>query len=86
MRIRFLVGVLALSLATPSGAAAQAPAAAPVIQRTMLVPDSGVLTITGSGLGPDVTVFLEGEMVPVLPGATTSKVQVQAPAALPGGQ
>jgi hypothetical protein len=67
-------------LATASIAVAQPPDAL-VIHRTALDADTGVLTITGTGLGPELTVLLEGQPVAVLPGATGTRIEVQVPAA-----
>jgi hypothetical protein len=55
------------------------PPPGPMIHRVTLQPDAGVLTITGTALGPDLLVMLEGQPVPVLPGATDTLVQVVAP-------
>ncbi|MEZ5293349.1 MAG: hypothetical protein R2745_19860 [Vicinamibacterales bacterium] len=73
---RLLAGVALLALSAP--VAAQ-PAAAPAIQRTALDVEAGVLTITGTGLGADVVVLVEGRPAVVLPGATDTEVRVVAP-------
>jgi hypothetical protein len=42
-------------------------------------PDTGVLTISGTGLGSDLTVMVEGQPVTVLPGATDTQLEAVAP-------
>jgi hypothetical protein len=53
-----------------------------VIQNVTLQPDAGVLTITGTGLGADLIVTVDGQRVTLLPGATPTQVDVQAPATI----
>ncbi len=43
-------------------------------------PDTGVLTITGTGLGADLVVIVDGQPATVLPGATSTRLDVQPPA------
>ncbi len=75
-----LVIVLVSALcALPHTAAAQ-PVLSPAIQSVTLQPDAGVLTITGTGLGADLVVIVDGQLVTVLPGATATQVEVQSPA------
>jgi hypothetical protein len=69
-----LVQVLALD------AAAQPPG--PTIHRVTLQADSGLLTIEGRGLGPDLLVTIDGQPVTTLPGASDAVMQVPAPASV----
>ena len=59
------------------GAQPQAP---PSIQRVTVQPDTGVLTIVGTGLGQDLMVVVDGQPVTVLPGASDTQLDVMAPA------
>ncbi len=77
-RFPFVVGFVLSLLGLAGGASAQ-PVPSPIIQRVTLAPDTGVLTITGTGLGADLIVSVEGQSVAVLPGATDTQLQVQAP-------
>ncbi len=54
--------------------------APPTIHRVTLRAETGVLTVTGTGLGPDLQVSVDGQAVPQLPGATATEVEVLAPA------
>jgi hypothetical protein len=45
----------------------------------MVEPDTGVIRITGTGLGPDLVVIVDGQAVTALPGATASQIEVLAP-------
>ncbi len=54
--------------------------ASPTIQSVTLHPDTGVVTITGTGLGADLVVIIDGEPVTILPGAIATQVDVQPPA------
>ncbi|MGE3472594.1 MAG: hypothetical protein AB7O28_19735 [Vicinamibacterales bacterium] len=74
---RVLAGVALLALSV-SVVSAQ-PGAAPAIHRTALDVEAGVLTITGTGLGADVVVLVDGRPTVVLPGATDTEVKVVAP-------
>jgi hypothetical protein len=75
-----LVTLLVSALSTlPQPAVAQ-PVASPAIQSVTLQPDTGVLTITRTGLGADLMVTVDGQPVTVLPGATATRVEVQPPA------
>jgi hypothetical protein len=76
-----VVLVLCSALAPAPTAAAQ-PASPPVIHRVTLQPETGVLTITGTGLNGELVVTVEGQAVTVLPGATETRVEVAAPAAM----
>jgi hypothetical protein len=58
---------------------AEADAHPPTIHRVTVHPDTGVLTVTGTGLGPDLQVTVEGQPVPQLPGATDTQMEVLAP-------
>ncbi|MGE0815094.1 MAG: hypothetical protein AB7O93_17290 [Vicinamibacterales bacterium] len=75
-----------VTLCIASSGAAQ-PLERPAIHRVTVRSDTGVLTITGSGLGPDLQVMVDGMPVPQLPGATATQVEALAPATvltLPG--
>ncbi|MEZ5290148.1 MAG: hypothetical protein R2745_03620 [Vicinamibacterales bacterium] len=69
------MGVCLGLIAAPAGA--QTP---PMIHSVTLAADTGVLTIAGEHLGPDLQVSIDGLPVTTLPGATDTRVQVQAPA------
>lgn len=56
------------------------PGPPPTIHRVTLQLDADVLTITGTGLGPTLVVMVDGQPVTVLPGATDTQMEVQAPA------
>jgi hypothetical protein len=73
--------VLCLALGWPQISAAQ-PASRPTIHRVTVRPDSGVLTIAGTGLGSDLLVTVDGQPVTTLPGATDTQIDVQAPASV----
>ena len=62
----------------PDGVAAQ-PVPGPVIQSVILSEDTSVITITGTGLGADVVVTVDGQAVTPLPGANSTRVEVQTP-------
>src|SRR5262245_16703037 len=72
--LSFVVG-----LAQPASAQ---PVSAPVIQNVTVNADTNVITITGTGLGPDVLVTVDSQAATLLPGATSARVEVQAPANL----
>ena len=57
------------------------PTVPPTIHRVTAQPDAGVLTITGTGLGPEILVTVDGYSVPQLKGATDTEMEVLAPAA-----
>jgi hypothetical protein len=63
----------------PQISAAQS-VASPAIQSVTLQPDTGVLTITGTGLGANLIVTVDGQSVTALPGATATRLEVQSPA------
>jgi hypothetical protein len=65
----------ALSVAQPATAQ---PVLSPVIHRVTLQAEVGVLTITGTGLGSHLLAMVDGQPVTVLPGATDTRVDVQA--------
>jgi hypothetical protein len=73
-----LLSFLVLVMGLAPLAAAQ-PVAAPTIHRVTVHPDTGVLTVTGTGLGPDLQVTVDGQPVPQLPGATDTEMEVLAP-------
>jgi hypothetical protein len=81
--ISFLVVGLGLcaALGVTDIAAAQ-PLAPPTIHRVTLRPDTGVLTISGTGLGPELFVSVDGQPVPQLPGATDTQMELLAPASV----
>jgi hypothetical protein len=54
----------------------------PTIHRVTLRADTGVLTIAGTGLGPDLHVTVDGQPAATFPGATGTQMEVQAPASL----
>jgi hypothetical protein len=83
MRPSYLLVVLMIGVVLgPSPAAAGQTVAPPTIHRVTVQADAGVLTITGAGLGPDLAVAVEGQPVTVLAGATATRMEVMAPAAL----
>jgi hypothetical protein len=67
-----------LALLVPGAASAQS--VPPVIHRATLQPDTGVLTIAGTGLGADLVVSVDGQAVEVLPGASATQLEVLVPA------
>lgn len=73
------LGLLADSMTTPVMAQA---VGGPMIHRVTLREDTGVLTITGVRLSPDLLVAVEDQAVPTLHGATETEIQAMAPAAL----
>jgi hypothetical protein len=70
--------VLAVTVGLAHVSAAQ-PVTPPTIHRVTLHPDTGVLTVTGTGLGPDLQVTVDGQPVPQLPGASNTQMEVLAP-------
>src|SRR5262245_13522285 len=58
------------------------PVSVPLIQNVTINTDTTVIAIAGSGLGPDVVVTVDGQVATLLPGATSTRVEVQAPANL----
>ena len=75
--------VVALVMSVAFGVAAHAAAQSsrqPAIHSVIVQPDTGVLTITGTGLGADLIVTVDGQSASVLPGATATRVEVQPPA------
>ncbi len=66
-------------LVVVGSAAAQPDATRPTIHRVTVDTQSGVLTITGAGLGPHLVVTVEGASVPLLPGATDTQVDIAPP-------
>lgn len=79
-RSTFAAGAVALygvcGLADPTAAQ---PGAAPMIQRVTLQPDTGVITVAGTGFGPDMFVSVDGQPAAVLLGASETQVEVTAP-------
>jgi hypothetical protein len=69
-------------LGVVASAVAQPDVAKPTIHRVTVDSQSGVLTITGGGLGEHLVVTVEGTPVPLLPGATGTQVEVAPPPAL----
>ncbi|MGE0811948.1 MAG: hypothetical protein AB7O28_03255 [Vicinamibacterales bacterium] len=76
MPVRQFVVFGLLSLAAVTRVHAQGT---PLILRTSLDAVSGVLTITGTGLGPEVAVMVDGLPAALLPGATDTEIHVAAP-------
>ncbi len=74
------VGTVVWAMLGLAQVAAAQPVAAPTIHRVTVQPDTGVLTVTGTGLGPDLQVTVDGQPVPKLPGATDTQMEVLAPA------
>ena len=72
-------GLLILVLAFVLPGAAGAQSAPPVIHRVTLQPETGVLTIVGTGLGAELLVTLEGQAISVLPGATATQIDALGP-------
>ncbi len=71
MRVPPSVVVLIMSVAFGVAAHAAAQSSGqPAIHSVIVQPDTGVLTITGTGLGADLIVTVDGQPVTVLPGAT----------------
>ena len=66
-------------LVVAGSAAAQPGATRPTIHRVTVDSQSGVLTITGAGLGQHLVVTVEGAPVPLLPGATDTQVDIAPP-------
>ena len=80
MELTTVRGALILSLALVVPGAVAAQPGPPVIHRVMLQPDTGVLTILGTGLDADLLVTLEGQPISVLPGATARQIEALVPA------
>src|SRR5262245_43920079 len=76
---RVLCILVLFAVAVPQAASAQ-PVSTPVIQNVTVNADTNLITITGRGLGPDVLVTVDGQPVTLLPGATATRVEIQAPA------
>src|SRR5262245_42678294 len=77
--------VLSLSIAfilTLAVTTSAQPVSGPIVQSVTLNAETSVITITGSGLSPDVVVTVDGQAVPVLLGGTETRVEIQAPAAV----
>jgi hypothetical protein len=74
-----LVVLLWLCAAFGQAHLAAQPAPPPTIQRVTVRPDTGVLTISGTGLGPDLMVMVDGHPASVLPGASDTQLEVLAP-------
>ena len=77
-----LVPTSIVILSVTGFAAAQPDAARPTIHRVTVDGQSGVLTITGAGLGAHLIVSVEGTAVAVLAGATDTQVEVVPPPAV----
>jgi hypothetical protein len=81
MRYRsFFVVAIILAASGVTDIAAAQPVAPLTIYRVVLQPEAGVLTISGTGLGSDLVVSVDGHPVSVLPGASDTQVDVMAPA------
>jgi hypothetical protein len=70
--------VLSVAVVCPIAAVAQSGPAI-VIHRVALDVGTGVMTVAGAGLGPALTVWVDGQPATVLPGATTARMEVVAP-------
>jgi hypothetical protein len=70
--------IVLLTFVVPAAASAQS--LPPVIHRVTLQPETGVLTIAGTGLGAALVVTVDGQAVDVLPGATATQIEVVVPA------
>ena len=84
MRKRMLSVVLT-SIAIVGGtttAVAQPASPLPTIHRVTIDSQSGTLTITGAGLGPELVVSVEGTPAPLLSGATDTQIEIALPPAL----
>ena len=79
--VRVLSFLLSCAVVATDTVSAQ-PVSAPVIQNVTVNADTNIITITGSGLGPDVVVTVDGQAVVLLPGAIATRVEIQAPAAV----
>jgi hypothetical protein len=77
-RLSLVVGLACWTAFGQAQAAAQ-PQTPPTIHRVTVQPDTGVLTISGTGLSADLMVMVEGQRVTVLPGATDTQLEVVAP-------
>jgi hypothetical protein len=78
-----LVVCAGLGLASIGAAQTAArPPIPPTIHNVTQHDGSGVLTITGTGLGANLVVTIDGQPVAVLSGATATQVEVLAPAAV----
>jgi hypothetical protein len=75
--LRVLSFLLVFAVVAAHTTSAQ-PVSAPVIQSVTVSADTSIITITGSGLGPDVLVTVDGQAVTLLAGATATRVEVQA--------
>src|SRR5262245_31435487 len=83
MTLRTIVAATAIAmLLVGASAAAQLDGPKPTIHRVTIDDQSGVLTITGAGLGEHLAVAIEGMPVALLPGATDTRIEVAVPAAL----
>ena len=81
MRVAPRVVVLVMSVAFGVAAHAAAQSSGrPAIHSAIVQPDTGVLTISGTGLSADLVVTVDGQPVTVLPGATATRMEVQPPA------
>jgi hypothetical protein len=80
MRVPPRVVVLVMSVAFGVAAHAAAQPTGPAIHSVTVLPDTGVLTITGTSLGADLVVIVDGQPVTILPGATSTRLEVQPPA------
>jgi hypothetical protein len=78
-RIVLTVVVFCSSLAAFTSSFAGQPAASPLIHHVTLQPDTGVLTIAGTGLSERLAVLVDGQPTPVLAGATETQLEVAAP-------
>jgi hypothetical protein len=76
MRSTILVSPLIVALLTQRAVAQ--PVTSPAIHRVTMQTDVGVLTITGTGLGSHLLVMVDGQPPTIFPGATDTRLDVQA--------
>jgi hypothetical protein len=75
------VAVVCLSLVLPVPSLAR-QTAGPVINHAILQVDTGIVSIAGAHLGGELHVTIDGQPATVLPGATDTRMDVQAPLTL----
>jgi hypothetical protein len=75
------VAVVCLSLVLPVPSLAR-QTAGPVINHAVLQSDTGIVSIAGEHLGGELHITIDGQPATVLPGATDTQMDVQAPLTL----
>src|SRR5258707_366190 len=78
----FVAALLVCAAIGVSRAGSAQEAARPTILNVTMDAAGDQLTISGTGFGPAPVVTIDGQPVPVLPGATDTQVTVVTPAAL----